>query len=425
MLTERLCNRLKQRWHGPAIRVVIQGKTYHFGIGTPRSDVILHKPAMLARLLTSPSLAFGEAYMRGEIEVEGHLMNVLEGAYRTFAPSRTSGTTDRLQQWLPEAVVRQRAAANAQHHYDIGNDFYRFWLDPSLTYSCAYFLSDDDDTATAQQQKLELLCRKARLQPGQHMLDIGCGWGSLMFHAARHHGAHVTGVTPAAEQAQYIKQEAKRQDLGHRVSVIRGDWRNVTGQFDRVLSVGMFEHVGQRHYRAFLNKWHQLLSPGGLSVLHTIGRMKHQRPDPWIRRYIFPGGYLPTLAQIVSHSGAAGLSCPDIENLRQHYARTLAAWSANYEQAWDQVVAVHGERFARMWWLYLQGAEAAFRWGGLHLWQVVLARGDQASWPLNREVRAEASCVSSGKKVLFSASPDYHERRSTLPLPASKDPSPC
>ena len=151
----------------------------------------------------------------------------------------------------------------------------------------------------------------------------------------------------------------------------------------------MFEHVGRARYRAFLERWRGLLADGGLSVLHTIGRMRPQQPDPWIRRYIFPGGYLPALPQIASHSAEAGLWCLDVENLRQHYARTLAAWSANYRRARDQVVAMHGERFARMWWLYLQGAEAAFRWGGLHLWQVALARDDQAAWPLNREVRPE------------------------------------
>ncbi len=178
-----------------------------------------------------------------------------------------------------------------------------------------------------------------------------------------------------------------RLGLSQRVHVHRGDWREVTGQFDRIVSVGMFEHVGREYYRPFLQHWRDLLADGGLSVLHTIGRMTPALPDPWIQRYIFPGGYLPALTQITTAAADADLWIADVENLRQHYARTLACWSTNFQKVRDRVEAMHGKPFARMWWLYLQGAEAGFRWGDLHLWQVVLAKGDRAPWPLDREVR--------------------------------------
>ncbi|MFW6059396.1 MAG: class I SAM-dependent methyltransferase [Phycisphaeraceae bacterium] len=387
MLIDRTCTHLQRRWRGSAVRLRVNGRAYELGHGTPRVEVVVHRPAVLARLLVSPSLTFGEGYMRGDIEVYGSLLDLLQGAYCTFPAARPSRLGELAQRCAAAIAARRRAIANARHHYDIGNDFYRLWLDPSLTYSCACFLRESDDLTTAQHQKLELLCRKARLQPGQRLLDIGCGWGSLLLHAARHHGVRAVGVTPAREQADYIEQEAAQQGLGDRVEVARGDWRDVSGRFDRVISVGMFEHVGRAHYQPFLQRWRDLLAEGGLSVLHTIGRMCPAVGDPWIRRYIFPGGYLPALEQIASIGADAGLWIVDVENLRQHYARTLACWAANYQAVREQVVAMHGEQFARMWWLYLQGAEAAFRWGGLHLWQIVLARDERAPWPLDREVR--------------------------------------
>jgi cyclopropane-fatty-acyl-phospholipid synthase len=387
MLAERAITSIRQRWGGPPLQVTMNGRAYQIGDGEPRTVVTLNRPAILLRLLANPSLVFGEAYMSGELEVDGSLMDLLEGAHRSF-PNTSSGLLGRaLESATPRAWDRRRAIADAQHHYDLGNDFYQLWLDETLTYSCACFLRESDALATAQRQKLEMLCRKARLEPGQHLLDIGCGWGSLLWHAVRHHGVQATGVTPSNEQAYYIEQQAKQDGLGDRIQVIRGDWRDVTGTFDRIISVGMFEHVGRPNYRPFLQCWHELLAHGGLSVLHTIGQMTPRPPDPWIRRYIFPGGYLPALEQIVSAAAEAGLWIADIENLRRHYARTLACWSANFQTVRDEVVAMHGERFARMWWLYLQSAEAAFRWGNLHLWQVVIGKDDQAPWPLDREIR--------------------------------------
>lgn len=389
MLVERVVTCLQRQWSGPPVQVMVRGRQYRLGgHGEPVAEVSIHRPARLGRLCLWPSLVFGEAYMRGDIEVRGSLIGLLEGFYGT-SPRLAPGWYSRIIEWyrgLPRKTSRRQAVAYARHHYDIGNEFYKLWLDPSLTYSCACFLRDTDDLATAQQQKLELLCRKARLRPGLSLLDIGCGWGSLLFHAARHYGVHMTGVTPSEQQADYIEARVQQQGLGDCVRIIRADWRDVRGRYDRIVSVGMFEHVGLEQYPAFFRRWIELLADDGLSILHTIGRLKPQRGDSWIGRYVFPGGYLPSLSQIVTYASGVSLSILDVENLRRHYAKTLSHWSCNFQAVRDRVVRRYDEAFARMWWLYLQGAEAAFRWGGLQLWQIVLAKGDVAPWPLDREV---------------------------------------
>ncbi len=286
----------------------------------------------------------------------------------------------------PEAHFSTGAISNARHHYDLGNDFYRLWLDPSLTYSCAYFLRDTDDLATAQQQKLELLCQKARLAPGHTLLDIGCGWGSLLIHAARHYGVQATGVTPAKEQADYIEALAQREGLAKRIRVLRTGWRAIEGKFDRIISVGMFEHVGVKQYQQFFHHWRELLADGGLSILHCIGHTRPAPIDPWIDKYIFPGGCLPTLTQIAQLSAEAGLCVLDVENLKQHYAQTLDHWIENFNSAIEPIVASRGSEFARMWSLYLHGSQAGFRSGDLQLWQTVLAKDHDHPWPLNRQI---------------------------------------
>ncbi len=321
--------------------------------------------------------------MRGDIIVEGSLLALLQGWYASKI---------RILRWLPHwrltqrrAISPKRGVRNAQHHYDIGNDFYKLWLDPSLTYSCAYFPRGTETLEEAQFQKRELLCKKLRLEPGHTVLDIGCGWGALLFHAAEHYGVTVTGITPAREQVAHITAEAKRRNLSDRVSVIHGEWRDLKGTYDRIVSVGMFEHVGRTQYIEFLQRWRALLRDDGVSLLHTIGYHGTGTTEPWINKYIFPGGYLPALTEIVGPAEATDLRLYRAENLRPHYAETLKHWSTHFTAAREQVVSMFDEQFARMWWLYLQGSEAGFRWGGLELWQLELY-GPEAKLPLDRNL---------------------------------------
>jgi cyclopropane-fatty-acyl-phospholipid synthase len=379
---------LQKHWQGPALHIELEGKRRVIGQGTPRMTIIVYHPRSLWRLPFSPSLAFGEAYMRGDLEVQGSLEDLLEGFYRSYQGFEKTPLARVLQLWKrgTGSIGVRQAIKNAQHHYDIGNEFYKLWLDPSLTYSCAYFFHENDSLEKAQEQKRELLCRKLRLKPGQTVLDIGCGWGALLFHMAEKYNVMATGITPAEEQANYIETEAKRRGLQDKIKVIRGDWRSLTGSYDRIVSVGMFEHVGQAQYAEFFEKWQQLLASHGISVLHTIGIMNGVGADPWIDKYIFPGGWLPALRQLTTAAEQARLNIVDTENLWQHYAKTLAHWSANFQAHREQVVKMYDEKFARMWELYLAGSEGGFRWGGLQLWQVVMIKDKEAPWPLNREV---------------------------------------
>ncbi|MEX1112386.1 MAG: cyclopropane-fatty-acyl-phospholipid synthase family protein [Candidatus Andersenbacteria bacterium] len=392
-MTHPLISYLKNFWQGPAVVVQVSDKKDQLGQGIPTTTIVVRNNRVLNRIMRNLSLGFGEAYMNGDIKIDGNLMDILKGFYKTSIgmedtlPSRIRALT----KVIPERISADIAKRNARHHYDLGNDFYRLWLDPQMVYSCAYYVRENDSLERAQQQKLELLCRKARLRKGQRLLDIGCGWGGLLFHAAEQYGAQATGITPAKEQAAYIREQAQKRGLEDRVHVIEGDWRQLSGEYDRIISVGMFEHVGKRQYPQFFRKWDSLLKEDGLSLLHTIGRMKASPvTNPWVQKYIFPGGFLPSLGEITVSAAQSGLVATDVENLWRHYAQTLHAWSRNFEKVQDHVERMYDRRFVRMWQLYLQGSEAGFRYGDLQLWQIVLTKGKRPEWPLNREVEVKS-----------------------------------
>ncbi len=375
-------------WHGPGLRIRYwDGREVTAGPSPVALTLHVRSPSVLWQAARNPSLGFGRAYADGRLTLDGDLQTFLQAAFTLPGGGGLSplATLSRLLRLLPRATPPARAEANARFHYDRGNDFFALWLDPSLTYSCAYFRTEQDDLATAQEQKRELLCRKLDLARGQTLLDVGCGWGSLLFHAIERYGVRGIGVTPSREQARYVEEEARRRGLADRLTLHVADWRTIGGAYDRVVSVGMYEHVGRAHGREFHERWARWLKPGGTSVLHTIGTMESTPVDPWLNEHIFPGGYLPSLTELASHAATAGLIVADVENLWRHYALTLAAWSKAFWAHRDEILRMTNERFFRTWWLYLNASEAAFRTGRILLWQVVLTHGKRAEQPLTRE----------------------------------------
>ena len=362
----------------------VGGSDLLFGEGKPQATVTIKRPSLIPRLLVSPSLTFGEAYMRGDITVEGDLMVPLKVWHASdgVSPPKALQLVASILAKLPDSA--SKASAKAQHHYDIGNEFYKLWLDQSLTYSCAYFTTPEDTIDQAQDQKRALILKKLQIEPGQTLLDIGCGWGALMLQAAEEYGATVTGITPAKEQAAHVMAEAQRRGIADRVTVLNDDWRSLSGEYDRVVSVGMFEHVGASQYDQFMRRWKGLLKNGGVSLLHTIGHLAPGKQDAWVNKYIFPGGYLPALTELAESAERAGLSIIDQEDLWQHYALTLNRWYSAFKAKEAQVRQMFDEEFIRMWTLYLRGSEAGFVAGGLQLWQFMMVKDKRAPWPLDR-----------------------------------------
>lgn len=357
--------------------------------GTPPAVTLKLKSEQSAgRLLTDGFLGFGEVYMAGDLEVEGDLVELLRlGIAARFDQKAPSLRTmlRLLPSWLRATNSVRKAPRNIAHHYDLGEDFYALYLDPSMTYSCAYFRDCSDTLEEAQRNKYDHIARKLMLAPDDRLVDIGCGWGGMLIHAARHHGVVGLGITISRRQADYANRKIGGLGLGERIKVVLQDYRQLAGTFDKFVSIGMLEHVGKRHLSAFMNRASRVLVEGGLGVLHTIGKEVESPMDAWIARYIFPGGYLPTLSEIAQQMGKAGLSILDVENLRMHYAQTLEHWTHNFERKADWVRARFGERFARMWRLYLHASTAAFKFGELRLYQVLFSKGLNNRLPITRD----------------------------------------
>ena len=349
----------------------------------------------ILKLLTSPAIGFGECYSQGLIEVHGDFLAFANEATSAFT-NRAHGNycIDRLGSML--ISLRQnslyRSKHNVQKHYDLGNDFYRMWLDERMVYTCAYYNTPSASLAEAQVAKLDHVCRKLDLQPGQDVIEAGCGWGALALHMAEFYGVKVSAYNISEPQLAWARERAADRNLGERVHFIQDDYRNIHQSCDRFVSIGMLEHVGRANYRTLGRVVDRCLKPEGLALIHSIGRSHPRKTDAWIRKYIFPGGHIPSLGEMSAVFEPSRFSVLDIENLRLHYARTCATWLANFEAVADQVSDRYSEEFVRTWRLYLAGSSAGFESGTLQLFQVLFARGSNNSVPLTREYQYSGPC---------------------------------
>ena len=337
-------------------------------------DIRVHNPELYSRVLRDRSLGLGEAYMEGWWDcacLDGLFCRLCATELDAWTKQSLPLVFDLFLERLFNRQSRDKSKTVARRHYDLGNDMFLSWLDPDNQYSCAYF-AETGDLETAQRQKLDLIRRKLGIRPGETVLDIGCGWGGLAAYLAEHCGCRVTGVNISHEQAAHAARYARERGLA--VEIVERDYRDLTGQFDKVVSVGMFEHVGQKNHRTFMRAVSRRLRDGGAFLLHTIAsNVSAVGCDPWIRRYIFPGGSLPSLAQIAR--AAEGLFVvEDAHNLGPHYDKTLMAWHERFQAAWPGLQQRFPESFRRMWEYYLLSCAGAFRARALQLWQLVMTK---------------------------------------------------
>lgn len=336
----------------------------------------------LVSLLINPQMAFGDAYSEGRLEIEGNLVRVLEDLYRL----PESAVARVVSWWLSFAQRNSLGGSrrNIHHHYDLSNDFYKLWLDAEMLYTCAYFPEPEATLEQAQMAKMDHVCRKVWLRPGDLVVEAGCGWGSLALHMARCYGARVKAFNISHEQMEYARERARAEGLASKVEFIEDDYRNIREKADVFVSVGMMEHVGRARLQEFGRVVHRTIGNWGRGLVHFIGRNHPQPLSPWIRKRIFPGGYAPTIREASEIFEPHDISVLDAENLRFHYARTLECWLSRYERAYGLVTQKFGETFARMWRLYLAGSIAAFRTGSLQLFQIAFAGSRCQSIPWNR-----------------------------------------
>jgi cyclopropane-fatty-acyl-phospholipid synthase len=355
--------------------------------GRPGTRVLIRDRRALLRMILTPDVGFGDSYSDGLVEVEGDLVELLEAVYRAMARATPSATRRILMGWAnrPRANTLAQARANIRHHYDIGNDFYRLWLDERMVYTCAYYPRAETSLAEAQVAKMDHVCRKLQLAPGQRVVEAGCGWGALALHMARHYGVEVRAYNISHQQIAFARERARAEGLEDRVTFVEDDYRTIRGRYDRFVSVGMLEHVGPEHYRELGRVIHDCLDPTGLGLVHTIGRNYPRPNNPWTERRIFPGSRPPSLSEMALIFEPWDLSILDVENLRRHYGRTCQDWLTRFERAADQVERMFDSRFVRMWRLYLAGSVAAFTTGSLQLFQVVFAPGQSNQVPWTRE----------------------------------------
>jgi len=375
---------------------LVDSNSKKYVIGNPKKEkpivIKLLDQKLMQKLLINPDLYFGEAYMDGSLVIQnGTLTEFLDLAFKNIGRGdinfygsvikKIKGTFRYLTNF--NKIVKSKE--NVAHHYDISEKLYDLFLDENRQYSCAYFKNDNDTLEQAQNNKIHHIIKKLNIQPNQKVLDIGSGWGTLALAIAKETKASVTGITLSENQFEYSKNKAKEMNLSNQVDFKLIDYRQLNEKFDRIVSVGMFEHVGRKFYKTYFNTVFKLLNEKGIALIHTIGSsMPPRDPQPWITKYIFPGGYTPSLSEVAKPIENSGLIVSDIEVLRMHYAHTLRNWKERFLSKKDTVLGMFDEKFFRMWEFYLASCEMAFKWGDQVVFQFQLSK-DNISVPNTRD----------------------------------------
>ena len=362
----------------PPVRLILgSGACVSPPMDTPVANIIIDDLKTLMLLAIDPEVGFGDAYRDGRVTVEGDLVAAVENVVRCMSRANHRNWYTKLISKGMDYLQRNSlhgSRQNIHHHYDLGTDFYRLWLDRELVYTCAYFPSPSATLEEAQTAKLDYVCRKLQLQPGERVVEAGCGWGALALHMAKNYGVSVRAFNISHEQILEARRRAEETGLDQKIEFVEDDYRNISGQYDAFVSVGMLEHVGRENYAEFGRIIQRSLHETGRGFLHFIGRNQPRAFSRWTRKRIFPGAYAPALSQVMQIFEALDLSVLDVENLRLHYAKTLEHWLERFERSKQRVSEMFGPEFVRAWRLYLAGSIAGFRVGTIQLFQILFAR---------------------------------------------------
>jgi cyclopropane-fatty-acyl-phospholipid synthase len=364
----------------------------------------------LLKTILDPELHWGDLYCSGRVEFEGDMAEFMRVIYQGISSKGKPGLLRSLVLWLGHRRILNtydKAKENIHHHYDIGNEFYKLWLDKEeMQYTCAYFPHEDMTLEQAQVAKLHHICRKLQLKPGDCVVEAGCGWGGLARFMAKHYGVKVTAYNISREQVKYARQRAEEESLTEQIEYVLDDYRNIRGQFDVFVSVGMLEHVAKHDYQELGQVISRCLKPEGRGLIHSIGRIVPGPMNAWIERRIFPGACPPTLSEMMRIFEPNHLSAYDVENIRLHYSRTLAMWAQRFEEHKDEITAMMDEEFVRAWGLYLYGSMAAFDVGQLQLFQVVFshAQNNKVPWSRHHVYEKGVSKVNAKTKLTVVSS---------------------
>lgn len=377
---------LSRSFNIPVKAVYWDGKSAVYGDGEPEVTITFKEKIPIRDVTKNASIALGEAYMDGKIKIDGSIQKLITAAYESAGSFMRNS---KFRRFLPkQGHSEKESESDVQSHYDVGNDFYKLWLDDTLTYSCAYFdHGNRDDLTKAQIDKVHHILKKLDPKPGKTLLDIGCGWGTLMLTAAKEYGLRVTGVTLSEEQFNLVQKRIKDEGLEDVAEVLLIDYRELGDRkWDYITSVGIFEHVGKENLGLYFKNIYKYLTNDGVALIHGITRQQGGAYNGWINKYIFPGGYIPGLQEMVGHIVENNMQIADIEMLRRHYQRTLEIWDMNFNAHRSQIEDMMGDRFTRMWDLYLQACAASFESGNIDVIQYLITKGASGkNLPMTRD----------------------------------------